>query len=546
MESDSISPRNVFATAHSAGRVLLQSMCRGICLLSARIRELRFKNKKETNTGITTNFFIWTTKNPYGKDVRLNLFSSPSSEILVEKNVGRIGGYDYRSEVYSPVIWFRTPATTSAYRVTALLSSYTSEIPKTAQEIAVKGRGHALKVSSSSVDDYIYTGSGISSFDTFTTDADSTFVRNSEKVSEFTILNGSFLKQKNNNLVTISRNVDYFTFKQEGKTVKFIVKGQNDADIYLYGISPLSITRDGNPFNAWTMEPDGTALKISTDLSDHEFEIFTDDVLSIIPVMNQSVNERSRLTFTIKTFYTGSGSIVFSAGDLPRNATFDAGKRTFTWTPGAGESGFFEPTFSVTDGMLSDSETVVIAVTPKEDSIGIFHPSSGYWYFDNNLDGEVDASFRYGGNDDRIIRGDWDGDGKDGIAIFRPTTGYWYFDNNLDGRVDTSFRYGGSDDRIIQGDWDGDGKDGIAIFRPTTGYWYFDNNLDGNVDTSLRYGGSDDRIIRGDWDGDRKDGIAIFRPSSGYWYFDNNLDGNVDKSLRYGSSDDRIIAGKWV
>ena len=48
--------------------------------------------KTETTTGITTNSLTWTTKNPYGKDVRLNLFSSPSSEILIEKNVGRIGG----------------------------------------------------------------------------------------------------------------------------------------------------------------------------------------------------------------------------------------------------------------------------------------------------------------------------------------------------------------------------------------------------------------------------------------------------------------------
>ncbi len=30
-----------------------------------------------------------------------------------------------------------------------------------------------------------------------------------------------------------------------------------------------------------------------------------------------------------------------------------------------------------------------------------------------------------------------------GIAIFRPASGDWYFDYNLDGIVDKSFRYGG-------------------------------------------------------------------------------------------------------
>jgi PKD repeat protein len=179
-------------------------------------------------------------------------------------------------------------------------------------------------------------------------------------------------------------------------------------------------------------------------------------------------------------------------------------------------------------------------------AIGIFRPSTGYWYFDFNLDGIVDNSFRYGGSTDQIIQGDWNGDGKDGIAIFRPSSGYWYFDYNLDGIVDKSFRYGGITDRIIVGKWNSTLQDGIAIFRPSTGYWYFDYNLDGIVDKSFRYGGSTDQIIQGDWNGDGKDGIAIFRPSTGYWYFDYNLDGIVDKSFRYGGSTDQVIAGKWI
>ena len=176
--------------------------------------------------------------------------------------------------------------------------------------------------------------------------------------------------------------------------------------------------------------------------------------------------------------------------------------------------------------------------------IAIFRPSTGYWYFDNNVDGLINFSFRYGGSNDQIIKGDWQGSGRDGIALFRNTTGYWYFDYNLDGIVDKSFRYGGSTDQIIVGKWQGT-NDGIAIFRPSTGYWYFDYNLDGVVDKSFRYGGSTDQIIAGDWDGDGLDGIAIFRPSNGYWYFDNNLDGIVNQSFRYGGTADRIISGNW-
>jgi uncharacterized protein YneR len=143
-----------------------------------------------------------------------------------------------------------------------------------------------------------------------------------------------------------------------------------------------------------------------------------------------------------------------------------------------------------------------------------------------------------------MINGPWLG--GDSIAIFRPSTGYWYFDNNLDGAVDRSFRYGGSSDQVIAGNWQGTGLDGIAVFRPSTGYWYFDYNRDGTVDNSFRFGGPGDQIAKGNWSDDGRDGIAIFRPSTGYWYFDNNLDGVIDKSFRYGASSDRIVVGKWT
>jgi PKD repeat protein len=200
---------------------------------------------------------------------------------------------------------------------------------------------------------------------------------------------------------------------------------------------------------------------------------------------------------------------------------------------------------SIRFGGSTDQITVGDFNGDGKDGIAIFRPSTGYWYFDNNLDGTVDKSFRYGGNSDNIIVGKWQGSLQDGIAIFRPSTGYWYFDYNLDGTVDKSFRYGGITDRIIKGDWQGTGNDGIAIFRPSTGYWYFDYNLDGTVDKSFRYGGNSDNIIVGKWQGSLQDGIAIFRPSTGYWYFDYNLDGIVDKSFRYGGSNDQIIVGNW-
>ncbi len=200
----------------------------GLTLGSTAYNWLPLTPKTETRTGVTTNTLTWTTKNPYGKDVRLNIVSAPSSEILIEKNGGRIGGYDVRSEVYSPVVYFRTPAATSEYRVTALLSGYSTEAAKTATEIAVTGTGHAIKVSSASADDYIYTGKGISSFAGFTTDADTVFIRRSGNNDQVTLLGGSYLKYRNDTWIKVSKKTDSISVNRNTDSTDYRIHGDQD------------------------------------------------------------------------------------------------------------------------------------------------------------------------------------------------------------------------------------------------------------------------------------------------------------------------------
>jgi len=256
-------------------------------------------------------------------------------------------------------------------------------------------------------------------------------------------------------------------------------------------------------------------------------------------------NGTAPLTVKFTGVSTGEGPRDF-AWDFNNDGTIDSTHRNPSFIYAL--PGIYTVRLNVTNPGGSDDETKTDYIhvnTAANNGIALFRPPTGFVYFDYNLDGVGDTSFRYGSSTDQIIKGDWQGTGKDGIALFRPTSGYWYFDYNLDGIVDTSFRFGGSSDQIIKGDWQGTGKDGIALFRPTSGYWYFDYNLDGVVDKSFRFGGASDTIIAGDWQGTRTDGIAIFRPASGYWYFDYNLDGGADTSFRFGGSSDQITTGDW-
>jgi hypothetical protein len=217
-------------------------------------------------------------------------------------------------------------------------------------------------VSSAASDDYIYTGKGTSSFAGFSTDADTVFIRNAGNTPEFTIIGGSYLKKDNSAIVSISNKVDYFTLKQEGNRIKFSIKGESSANILLNNTVATSVLRDGVVYTDWVLDQNTQTLKISTTLSEHDFEISSEDRLSVNSISSQTVNVSERLLFPLGITYTGKGVVQASASNLPQYATFNATSKTFSWTPDTNQIGNYSVTFTVTDGRLSDSSTVQITV----------------------------------------------------------------------------------------------------------------------------------------------------------------------------------------
>uniref|UniRef100_UPI001AEF49B7 putative Ig domain-containing protein n=1 Tax=Methanococcoides sp. NM1 TaxID=1201013 RepID=UPI001AEF49B7 len=54
----------------------------------------------------------------------------------------------------------------------------------------------------------------------------------------------------------------------------------------------------------------------------------------------------------------------YSVTGLPSGSIFDSSTGDFIWTPSEGQDGNYEVTFEVTDGQLTDSETIYVAVSP--------------------------------------------------------------------------------------------------------------------------------------------------------------------------------------
>ncbi len=97
-------------------------------------------------------------------------------------------------------------------------------------------------------------------------------------------------------------------------------------------------------------------------------EVFTVTVANVntAPVLsaigNKTVNQGSNLQFTISATDAEGDTIGYAAANNPLGSTFNPVTRTFSWTPGANQSGTFNVVFSASDGVLSDSETVSILV----------------------------------------------------------------------------------------------------------------------------------------------------------------------------------------
>ncbi|MFZ5469810.1 MAG: Kelch repeat-containing protein [Myxococcota bacterium] len=93
---------------------------------------------------------------------------------------------------------------------------------------------------------------------------------------------------------------------------------------------------------------------------------------------NRTVVEGANLSFTVTATDPDGDALTFSASNLPSGATFNPATRAFSWTPAVGQAGVYSVTISVSDGVLSDSETFSMTVTaapppnrpPVLDSIG--------------------------------------------------------------------------------------------------------------------------------------------------------------------------------
>jgi protocatechuate 3,4-dioxygenase beta subunit len=125
----------------------------------------------------------------------------------------------------------------------------------------------------------------------------------------------------------------------------------------------------------------------------------------------------------------------------------------------------------------------------------------------------IDHVFRFGGDVDQPVAGDFNGDGVSTLGIFN--NGFWRLDVNGDGifteEVDSYFEFGKPGDIAVVGDFNGDGLDEVAVVRGEE--VIVDSNGNGEwdaTDSVFKIEGEGSNVVVGDFDGDGIDEAAFY------------------------------------
>ena len=155
------------------------------------------------------------------------------------------------------------------------------------------------------------------------------------------------------------------------------------------------------------------------------------------------------------------------------------------------------------------------------------------------------------GVNERLVYGDYDGDGKQDIAVFRSRTGVWYIieSSTNTARVVQNFGAAGSDNPAV-GDYDKDGKTDLCVIRGVNGQfvWYILNSSNGQM-RAVPFGATTDRFFPFnpvDIDGDGAQDIMINRTVGGsrVYYALRSSDGQLF-SLQWGLATDTRRLGDY-
>jgi hypothetical protein len=188
--------------------------------------------------------------------------------------------------------------------------------------------------------------------------------------------------------------------------------------------------------------------------------------------------------------------------------------------------------------------------------LAVWRQSDGFWYALRSSDNTL-FSRQWGQNGDTPVVGDFDGDLANDLGIVRTIDGvrHWFILQSNFNYTRTApntlsltgfVRYGLPTDKLVPGDYDGDGITDVAVWRPSDGTWYY--RASGNIFNSFafQFGQNGDIPQPADYDGDRKTDFAVVRSSgtNRFWYL-NNSSTNTPAAYSFGATNDQPVTAPY-
>jgi poly(3-hydroxybutyrate) depolymerase len=157
--------------------------------------------------------------------------------------------------------------------------------------------------------------------------------------------------------------------------------------------------------------------------------------------------------------------------------------------------------------------------------------------------GPADMMLPFGIRRDRILFGDWNGDGVKTVGVWRDATATFFLSND-NTHTAAVVPFGDPGDNPIVGDWTGSGLDTIGVQRQ--GQWFLRyTNEPGPADASFSFGDPMDVPVVGNWRG-RQGATTVGVHRGDHWYLrDTNTSGTADHTFVYGDVADDPVVGDW-
>jgi hypothetical protein len=177
-----------------------------------------------------------------------------------------------------------------------------------------------------------------------------------------------FLDVRNGSSYTAANSIPY----EAGKTFRFRLEINVSSHIYSVYVTPEGENEQVLALNYAFRTQQAAVAQLNQIAIGPNGPIYVENVqLSgptpnnppvLAPIGSRTVVENELLTFQISATDIDGDPLSYTAAALPGDADFDTVTRTFTWTPTVDDSGTYDITFGVSDGIGQDSEQITITV----------------------------------------------------------------------------------------------------------------------------------------------------------------------------------------